>query len=893
MQPSHRTLAAAAAVAVILISLLAAPTLAWTPLANATPAAESPAALAQENETNATPTTGRTTTESTLTPTMTAEPGGNGSALGAGPAAIPGRIEAENYDAGGQDVTWYDRTPGNQGGAYREDDVDIASGGSGHVVTKVKSSEWLSYAVDVAEAGTYTATVRAASPWDEREVWVWVDGDLRTQVAVPKTGSLDAYEDATAEVALTAGSHILRIEFFRDAQNLDYTEFATTGGGNATPEPTGTATPGPTATGGSGTVTEPNETPTMTPMPPSNVSEGGDGELLDASTIPKFVSQLDPVKVYEPTEVTDPVDGGTAHAYHVTMSQFEQQVLPPGFPTTTMWGYGGDVTDLVTGNRTADYYHSTSPAFVATRGVPSIVTWTNNITQAHHFPVDPTIHWADPNGLGLGGMAHNASMELHKVFPSFPPGFPEAQSPVPLVPHLHGGEVPSRFDGNPEAWWTWNGLRGDAFNSLSSAGEDSAVFRYPNEQPAAPLWYHDHALGITRLNVASGLAGGYLIKDPSDPIEQLLPSGRYEVPLIIQDRSFYQNGSLWFPSEGINPDVHPYWNPENFGETIMVNGKVWPNLDVDNGQYRFYLYDGSNARFYTLRFEAQGPGNKQNTTMPFVQIASDGGYLPEPVEMTELTIAPGERAVVLIDFKTLPKGTKVLMTNTASAPFPGGDPADPETTGQVMQFTVTDQKGFKTAKLPATLNEIPAVTPEANRTLVLWESMGENGPVELLLNGLNWSAPVTETPALGSTEEWDVVNPTADTHPIHLHLVQFLVVNRQAMDTEAYAADWTALNANLSVMGDGMPQWNGRPEELDPAPYLTGDPMPPAPNEAGWKDTVKMNAGEVTRIRARFAPIDGSGTYPFDATEGPGYVWHCHILDHEDNEMMRLYIVTR
>jgi spore coat protein A, manganese oxidase len=606
-------------------------------------------------------------------------------------------------------------------------------------------------------------------------------------------------------------------------------------------------------------------------------------DLLDPTTIPKYVNQLDTPKVYEPTAVIDSVTGGTGHAYHVTMSEFEQQVLPPGYPTTTVWGYGGDVTDLVTGERTADFYSSPGPAFVGTRGIPATVTWTNNITGSHLMPVDPTLHWADPNGMG---------MMPEMPWPTFPPGFPDAQYPVPLVPHLHGGEVPSEFDGNPDAWWTWNGIRGDAFNTLTDAGDDSAVYRYPNEQPAAPLWYHDHALGITRLNVASGLAGGYLLKDPDDPIADLLPSGKYEVPLIIQDRSFYANGSFWFPAEGINPDIHPYWNPENFGDTIMVNGEVWPNLDVDNGQYRFLLLDGSNARFYTLRFEAQGPGNKPKTAMPFVQIAGDGGYLPEPVEMTELTLAPGERAEVLIDFKTLPKGTRVRLTNTAPTPFPDGDPVDPETTGQVMQFTVTDEKGFKAGKLPAALNEIPTLTSEMNRTLVLWETMGEGGPTELLLNGLKWAADVTETPELGSTEEWVVVNPTADTHPIHLHLVQFQIVNRQAMNTTGYAEDWTALNADLALMEDDMPPWTEQPEELDPEPYLEGAPILADPNEQGWKDTVQMNPGEVTRIRVRFAPIDGSEDYPFDAAGGPGYVWHCHILDHEDNEMMRPYVVV-
>ncbi|MEN6341012.1 MAG: multicopper oxidase domain-containing protein [Methanospirillum sp.] len=848
---------AALVLVVILISVLAAPTLARTTLAEAQAAAADPigAALHAAATMTMPPSSGGMGESSVASPApTTATPGAA--------AAVPGTIQAEDYNVGGQGFGWYDRTPGNEGGAYRHDDVDIETGASGFAVAYVKSSEWLDYAIDVAESGTYAATFRASSPWDDREIWVWVDGVLKAQAKVPSTGSFDIYENATASVALPAGRHTLRLEFYRDAQNLDLVTFALAA--SPTPTPTGNVTPTPT-------------------------SNGTAPELLDPMTIPKYVNQLETQKIYVPTVIDDPSGNGTAHAYHITMAEFEQQVLPPGMPKTTMWGYGGNVTDLVTGEKTANFYYSPSAAFVVTRGIPSVVTWTNNITRPNRLPVDPTIHWADPNGLGMGGMPHSGEMAMNRTFEPFPPGYPEAQYPVPLVPHLHGGEVPSQFDGNPEAWWTWNGLRGKAYDSLSDAGNNSAVYRYPNEQQAAPLWYHDHALGITRLNVASGLAGGYLIKDPADPIEKLLPSGKYEVPLIIQDRTFMANGSFWFPADGINPDIHPYWNPENFGNTIMVNGQVWPNLDVDRGQYRFEVYDGSNARFYTMRLEVQGTNG---TALPFTQVMSDGGYLPEAVTMNETTIAPGERMVFLVDFSGLPAGTKVRLTNSAPTPFPSGDPANQETTGQVMQFTVTATKGAVAAALPATLNAIPTLTPDLTRTLVLWESTGANGPLELLLNGQKWSAPITEDPKVGSTEEWAIVNPTMDVHPIHLHLVQFQLVSRQALDTESYASNWTKLNADLAMMGDGQPPWTSEPRTLDPTPFLTGDPMPPDANEAGWKDTIQMNPGEVTRIRARFAPTDGSGSYLFDATQGPGYVWHCHILDHEDNEMMRPYRVT-
>ena len=367
------------------------------------------------------------------------------------------------------------------------------------------------------------------------------------------------------------------------------------------------------------------------------------------------------------------------------------------------------------------------------------------------------------------------------------------------------------------------------------------------------------------------------------------------MPLVIQDRIFMDDGSMYFPSDGNNPDVHPYWQPEFFGDTIMVNGKVWPNMNVDQGQYRFRLLDGSNARFYTLSF---------SNNMPFIQIGSDGGYLKAPVTLTELTIAPGERADILVDFSGLEAGTKVILTNTAFAPFkggePGGDPADPDTVGQIMQFTVTDEEGFVPQSLPDPLNDLlagewPTLPEEISeeRILPLVEVMSPaDEPLEVLLNGQKWSAEISELPVLGSTEEWVIVNPTEDTHPIHLHLVQFQLVYRQWINDTAYWDDWMELNAPYEPP---FPL-NYTPIELPIGPYLLGAPMEAPPNEQGWKDTIQAHPGQITVIRMRFAPIDGDiydaeTLYPFDATAGPGYVWHCHILDHEDNEMMRPYKV--
>jgi len=592
--------------------------------------------------------------------------------------------------------------------------------------------------------------------------------------------------------------------------------------------------------------------------------------LLDPKTIPKFVNQLVKPPVYQPNTGPDP----NTDYYTIYMRRGRQQILPPGTilvgspdGKTDVWGYYQDVAGGTIGG-------SPGATFEAVRSRPISVTWANQIAGDHMFAVDPTLHWADPNNFGMP----------MPPFTPYPPGYPQAQSPVPLIPHLHGGEVQSYYDGHPEAWFTNGGIRGPAFDTSVVVTPDaySAVFNYPNEQPPTTLWYHDHALGITRINVMSGLAGFYLLRDSADTVAPLLPSGTYEMPLVIQDRTFKINGEFWFPDVGLNPPIHPYWMPEFFGNTIMVNGLVWPNMNVDRGQYRFRILDGSNARFYTLSFS-----NK----MPFIQIGSDGGYLQAPVTLTELTIAPGERVDILADFSNLAPGTKVLLTNTAKAPFPKGAPADPQTVGQIMQFTVTANAGLTPATLPPTLNPtltgvFPTLpTPTKTRTLLLWEVMGAAGPLEILLNGQKWAADVSELPVLRSTEEWVIVNPTADTHPIHLHLVQFQLVSRQSFQTKKYVTDWTLIN--------GLPPFplDKIPTELPVAPYLQGKAVGPAPNEMGWKDTIQVHPGEVTVIRARWAPIDGSPSYPFVATEGPGYVWHCHILDHEDNEMMRPYKV--
>jgi FtsP/CotA-like multicopper oxidase with cupredoxin domain len=540
-------------------------------------------------------------------------------------------------------------------------------------------------------------------------------------------------------------------------------------------------------------------------------------------------------------------------------------------------------------------------------------------------------------------------------------------APVPTVTHLHGAEVSSYYDGGPEQWFTPNGIHGPAYgtNPAAMVPPNAAQYIYPNSQEATTLWFHDHALGVTRLNVYGGLAAFYLLRDNRDtglvtnPIA--LPAGPQEIEIVIQDRMFDTMGQWLFPDLGLNPMVHPFWIPEFFGDTIVVNGKTWPYLNVEQRRYRFRFLDGSNARFYQMALVDQATGLFGPA---FWQIGTDGGLLDAPVMMNDPTIlnagltkpnfimAPGERADVIIDFTKVPVGTNFVLKNIAKAPFPKGAPADPQTVGQIMQFRVTTPatttdtscnpslaagtanacalRATPIVRLVNPTTGTAAVPFSVRRQLTLKEVMGMAGPLEVLVNNTKWDGyqagtmtPIpgsfpssystsmgpnylTEGPRVGDTEMWEIINLTADAHPIHLHLIQFQLLNRQPFQTSKYVTDWSALfPGGLFIPGYGPPlPYNIANADgalggnLAVTPYLQGAAVPPNANEAGWKDTIIMHPGEVTRIIARWAPQNvaptsvtaGLNLFPFDPTLGPGYVWHCHIIDHEDNEMMRPYI---
>jgi len=605
---------------------------------------------------------------------------------------------------------------------------------------------------------------------------------------------------------------------------------------------------------------------------PSAVSQTS--QFIDPLVIPKFVNQLDgPLPVYTPTAVNDNSGKLIRQDYTVRVSEFTQQILPAhdangfptNFPTTKVWGYEGEAYNSVTCGSLGTVKSTPGCTFEVKQNVPVQVKWVNNLLDAegnplsYTLPVDPTLHWANPNNLQMGTSTV------------------AAQTLVPIVTHLHGGETPSASDGHPEGWWTADGKHGPTYNTVVASEANSAVFYYPNGQQPTTLWYHDHALGLTRLNVLSGLAGFYLIRNTSDPVEALLPSIEYEVPLALQDRSFLTDGSLYYPTEGVNPEIHPYWQNFFLGNAIIVNGKAWPNLNVKQGQYRFRILDGSNSRFYNFSFS-----NK----MPFTLIGTEGGYVKTPVQLTSMLLAPAERADILVDFSSVPAGQKIVLENFAGALVEN----DARTTGLIMQFTVIGEKGFTSKQLPADLN--PTLTgnfptlpkPIQQRTLTMIDVAGPNGSAMMLLDGQKWDAPISEKPSLGTTEDWLLLNPTIDAHPIHVHLVQFQVVHHQMFNITTYMAEWTRLNGNPPLNKSTM-----NVPSLDP--YFTGPATGPEPTEQAWKDTVTVHSGEVVTIRLRWTEQNGN-PFPFDATAGPGYVWHCHLLEHEDNEMMRPYTVA-
>jgi spore coat protein A len=617
------------------------------------------------------------------------------------------------------------------------------------------------------------------------------------------------------------------------------------------------------------------------------------GGTLDPATIPMYQLPL-VIPPAMPRTSKNRLPKGLARNvdyYEIAIRQFRQQILPPGMPMTTVWGHGS-----VNHPGTFNY-----PAFTveAKADRPVRVKWINGLIDAsghflpHLLPVDPTLHWANPPGGATG-------RDSRPFFESTPGRY---AGPVPMVTHLHGGHSTEESDGYAEAWYlpaakdipAGYATVGSYYNTFRAKFEDiwhhpwepgAAVFQYENDQPPATLWFHDHVLGMTRVNVYAGPAGFYLVRGgPADLPDGILPGPApkrgdppgttyYEIPIVIQDRSFNTDGSLFYPpsreffDEFAGPyipvsDISPIFNPEFFGNTIVVNGRTWPVLQVEPRRYRFRFMNGCNSRFVTLKVVGDPlAGRPAQPALPFWQIGTEGGFLPAPVQLEQLLLGLAERADVIVDFTGLAPGTALYLINEGpDEPFGGGAPgtdfpaADPATTGQVMQFVVVPLASRDTSVPPGDLT-LPRFTPLGPATNTRRVSLNEDdshvlegvGPREALLGTVNadgtphpldWHEPITEHPDLNAVEVWEMYNFTEDAHPIHIHEVQFQVVDRQPFEGTARSPE----------------VW-----------------------ETGYKDMVIAYPDEITRVKARF--------------DIPGrFVWHCHIVEHEDNEMMRPYTV--
>jgi spore coat protein A len=573
--------------------------------------------------------------------------------------------------------------------------------------------------------------------------------------------------------------------------------------------------------------------------------------LLDPVAHPKFVNSMP-----EPLRIM----AGPSGRLNMQMREVTQWLGlydSAYYPLyTTVWGYG----------KNASAISYPGPTIEAWESVPLDVLWMNKLPKGkkggHLLPVDDSIHIADPMK------------------------FTMERGYVPTVTHLHGGHTESASDGLPEAWFTQN------FTEVGPTFV-KPLYHYDNDQEAATLWYHDHALGITRLNVYAGLAGFYLLRDDNELSlirNCVLPDFAYEKEIVIQDRMFTTEGELFLPSTVNDPggEELPPTSPvpsviaEFFGNFILVNGMAWPYLEVEPRKYRLRMLNGSDSRFYVLNFGG----------MPFMQIGTDNGFLESPEVLTELLLAPGERADLVVDFSGL-MGQNVMLLNTGpDEPFKGPNvvqaPADPATTGQIMQIRVNQPFDMSipeaSVTMMSTLNSITPL-PEQDaatiRQVVLFEGLDQFGRLQPLLgiydptlalddplNGsLSWFQDLTELPFLDDIEIWEIYNTTEDAHPIHLHLVAFQPIDRESFTGAVVEKDQPQHGTTLTGVGGILTSLS-----------LNGDNRDPEPNEQGLKDTIVALPGEVTRVIAKFDRVGR-------------YVWHCHILSHEDHEMMRPYEV--
>jgi spore coat protein A len=507
------------------------------------------------------------------------------------------------------------------------------------------------------------------------------------------------------------------------------------------------------------------------------------GARAGGERLPVMLHSLELAPFVDELPLPQRVSAGRDHRLRVVMREIHAKVHRD-VPPTRMWSYGETAL---------------APLIEGRKGRPMLVEWVNSLPQKHFLPVDFSLH-----GCGRD--------------------VPEVRAVV----HMHGACVPTKDDGYPEDWFV--------------PGKSSTC-HYPLEQEAAMLWYHDHAMGLNRLNIYAGLVGMMLVRDDhEDGLD--LPSGKYEIPLTFYDRNFSADGQLFYPTSG-NPE-HP-WVPEFAGDAILLNGKIRPYLEVEPRLYRFRVLNAANSRFFALSLSH---GQR------FHQIGTDQGLLGAPVELSSLNLAPAERADLLIDFSHA-AGEQVHLVQGGAFEVLQFRVAS-KVAGRVSHAARSKHDGTSiSAKVPAALRPVerlPETDAVRTRTIQMNDILnGVGNSMIMLLNHKHWHEPVTEQPRLNSTEIWEFVNLTEDTHPMHLHLVRFQVLDRRVFDVFAYR--------------------NGRGlRYLDAA-------LAPDANEMGWKDTVQCPPGMITRIIMRFEGYTGR------------YLYHCHILEHESNDMMRPFEV--
>lgn len=555
---------------------------------------------------------------------------------------------------------------------------------------------------------------------------------------------------------------------------------------------------------------------------------------LNPSFIPKFKNKLDKLPVFVPSfyKREDKIN----HHYSVDACEFYQQILPEGFNKTKVWGFGGLCKDE--NSKGMKYVkHSPGPTFEVDRDVNTNIQWNNKILGEYMFKIDKTLSWPNPNNITFSDTQNYSK---------------EGQWPPTLVMHVHGMCVPPIYDGHPKAWYTATGIKGPTYSTN--------YYKYTNEQSGAMLWYYEQSPGVSRYSVYSGLCGLYFIKDE----KYNLPKDEYHIPLIIQDKSFYEDGSLYYEDEKTNLN-HTYWKSEFYGETILVNGKVWPDLDVKNQLYRFHILNSSNTRPYKIALS-------DNSKM--IQIGSDGGYLDKAQELLDFVLYPGERIDLLIDFSKYKKNDRIIMKNLLSL----------DKCQDIMRFTVAKTSKKIEYNFPKNFIKYPPMKINSNKiSTFFYERKKEKSKDGYFINNDIYTNPPDFVVRVGSTFLWEFINLCDDDVCLHIHLANFQIVERQKINKDKCKEIYEK-NKIL------------KPADIDDV--CEGSTIFPQKYERGFKDTLYCPPSYITRIIIRYAPTYimnevnvGENYFSFNTSDGPEYIISSQILEQKDNYLVRPQIV--